>query len=161
MFDRAQVVDHALVFYKAQIFGDALVCDNARILGSARVYDNAVIVQYAQVTGCARVYGQARISGTAVVGGYSRIYDNVDVTGMARIGGDAVVRSKLDYMVFKNCWSSGRSFTWTRSNDKYSVGCFYGSGKELIEKAFEDSRMSGVCYEAIVRAVEIIKLELG
>ena len=68
--------------------------------------------------------------------------------------------SDLDYMVFKNCWSSGSFFTWTRSNDKYKVGCFYGSGKELVDKAFVDSRAKSVCYAAIVNAVEAIKREL-
>ena len=68
--------------------------------------------------------------------------------------------SNLDYMVFKNCWSSGRTFTWMRSNDKFKVGCFWGSGKELVDKAFVDSRARSVCYGAIVNAVKTIKREL-
>ena len=61
------------------------------------------------------------------------------------------------------CWvmikpeSSGRWFTYTRSNKKWAVGCFYGTGEELIKKAYADSKVSGKCYEAIVRAVETIE----
>ena len=50
-----------------------------------------------------------------------------------------------------------RWFTYTRSNKKWRVGCFYGTGEELIKKAYADSDTSGKCYEAIVRAMEVIE----
>ena len=63
-------------------------------------------------------------------------------------------------MVFKNWWSSGRYFTWTRSNNMWSVGCFYGTGEELIKKAYQDSKKSGLEYERIVHYVEdVLKSE--
>ena len=46
----------------------------------------------------------------------------------------------------------------------WKVGCFYGTGEELVKKAFADSELSGRCYELIVRAVEEIektKAKLG
>ena len=53
-----------------------------------------------------------------------------------------------------------RYFTWTRSNDKWAVGCFYGTGEELIAKAYKDSELSGKCYEAVVNMRnELTKLE--
>ena len=61
-----------------------------------------------------------------------------------------------DYIVFKNWWSSGRNFTWTRSNNMWSVGCFYGTGEELITKAYNDSKLSGQEYERVVKYVESI-----
>ena len=39
----------------------------------------------------------------------------------------------------------------------WKVGCFYGTGEELIKKAYADSELSGRCYEAIVHAVETIE----
>ena len=39
----------------------------------------------------------------------------------------------------------------------WSVGCFYGTGAELIAKAYKDSEKSGKCYEAIVKAQEAIE----
>jgi hypothetical protein len=36
----------------------------------------------------------------------------------------------------------------------WSVGCFHGTGEELIAKAYKDSELSGKCYEASVRYVE-------
>ena len=38
----------------------------------------------------------------------------------------------------------------------WSVGCFYGTGKELIEKSYEDSELSGREYERVVKYVESI-----
>ena len=99
----------------------------------------------AWVCGNAKVYGNARVCGNAEVYGNARVYDNAEVYGNA------------DYMTFKNTWSSGRWFTYTRSNQKWAVGCFYGTGEELIKKAYADSELSGKCYEAIVRAVETIE----
>jgi hypothetical protein len=94
------------------------------------------------VCGDAKVYGNAEVCGDA------------EVYGNARVCGDAVIQSRKDYLVFKNNWSSGRYFTWTRSNNKWSVGCFFGTGAELIEKAYKDSAESGWNYENVVNYVE-------
>ena len=42
----------------------------------------------------------------------------------------------------------------------WRVGCFYGSGDELIQKAYKDSENSGKNYESCVNQVkEMEKLE--
>ena len=112
---------------------------NAWVSGNARVYGDA------WVSGNAEVYGNAWVSGNA------RVYGNAEVYGNARVSGNA------DYIVFKNNWSSGRYFTYTKSNKMWRVGCFYGTGQELIKKAYQDSEYSGKHYEAYVEFVE--KLE--
>ena len=103
-------------------------------------------------------------SGDAWVSGDASVFGNAEVYGNARVCGDARVCGNADFTVFKNSWTSGRYFTYTRSNKMWRVGCFYGTGKELIKKAFADSELSGRCYKAIVKAVEEIekvKAELG
>jgi hypothetical protein len=60
------------------------------------------------------VYGDARVSGNARVWGNARVYGDAVVSGNARVWGNAVVSGNADYIVFKNWWSSGRYFTWTR-----------------------------------------------
>ena len=95
-------------------------------------------------------YDNAKVFGNAEIYGNARVFDN------AEIGGDAKVESAADYIVFKNWWSSGRYFTWTRSNNMWKVGCFYGTGEELIEKAYKDSVKSGSEYEKIVRYSETV-----
>ena len=112
---------------------------NAWVYGDAEVYGNAWVYDNAEVSGNARVYGDARVYGNA------------------RVSGDAEVYGNADYIVFKNTWSSGRYFTYTKSNKKWKVGCFYGSGAELVEKAYKDSKKSGDFYKAYVEFVE--KLE--
>ena len=93
---------------------------------------------------CAWVYGNAMVYGDA------KVYGNANVCG------DAEIKGKTDYIVFKNWWSSGRYFTWTHSNNMWKVGCFYGTGKELVEKAYKDSELSGREYERAVKYVESI-----
>ena len=130
--------------------------------GNCWVYDDAEVYESARVYGCAEVYGDARVFcdarvyGNAEVYGDARVYDRADVFGDAEVGGDAWVVDKEDYIVFKNWWSSGRYFTWTRSNNMWRVGCFYGTGDELIRKAYNDSKRSGREYERIVKYVEEI-----
>lgn len=102
-------------------------------------------------SGNAWVYGNARVSGDAEVYGDARVYGNAEVYGNARV-------SKLnDHIVFKNSWSSGRYFTYTRSNQKWRVGCFYGTSEELIKKAYQDSEDSGRHYEAYVNFVKTLE----
>lgn len=67
-----------------------------------------------------------------------------------------ILKEEYGIEVFKNFWSSGRHFTWTRSNNKWHVGCFRGTGEELIKKAYQDSEKSGREYERVVRYVESI-----
>ena len=102
-----------------------------------------------------RVYEEARVYGVAEVYGEARVYGN------AQVCGNAVIKKMSDYIVFRNWWSSGRHFTWTRSNDMWSAGCFYGTGEELIEKAYADSEEKGREYERIVKYVESIKSEIN
>ena len=91
--------------------------------------------------------------------GNSWVYDNARVCGDAWVCGDAKIENNSDYIVFKNWWSSGRFFTWTRSNDMWKVGCFSGTGEELIKKAYQDSEKSGREYERVVKYIEEIKKE--
>ena len=130
---------------------------NAWVSGDSRVYGNALVSGNAFVSGDARVYGDAFVFGNALVSGNAFVFGDARVSGEARVSGDAKVSANSDYMVVKNTWSSGRWFTYTRSNKKWAVGCFYGTGEELIKKAYADSELSGKCYEAIVRAVETIE----
>ena len=114
----------------------------------------------AEVYGNADVYGKAKVYGNATVCSDAKVYGEAEVYGYADVCSNAKVEKKSDYIVFKNWWSSGRYFTWTRSNDMWSVGCFYGTGEELIKKAYKDSEEKGREYERIVRYVESIKSEI-
>lgn len=162
IYCRAQVYDNAIVYGDARVHSDAIVRGNTRVFqnaivyGNAQVYDNAVVCDYVDVYGNAKIYGNGFVYGNAWVGGNAEVYGYAKVNGYAEIYGDAVITSNSDYIVFKNWWSSGRHFTWTRSNDMWKVGCFYGTGKELIEKAYKDSVLSGREYKRVVDYVESI-----
>ena len=95
--------------------------------------------------------------GDAWVYGDAKVYGNAKVSGNAEVYGNAKVSDLGDVIVFKNHWSSGRHFAYTKSNKMWRVGCFYGTGQELIDKAYRDSKKSGDFYKAYVEFVE--KLE--
>ena len=159
VFDNSQVYGNAFVSGYAQVYGDAFV------YGNAWLYDNTRVCGYARVADNARVYGDANVCDDSSVFGSALVYDNAHVygdalvRGYACVCGDAEISNKSDYIVFQNWWSSGRYFTWTRSNNMWSVGCFHGTGEELIKKAYKDSELSGREYERVVRYVESILAE--
>ena len=154
VYDNAKVYNNAKVFDYADIYGNAEIFGNAIVSGNARVYGNAKVYHYAMVYDDAEVCDNAIISGNAEVYHDAAVYGNARVFGNAEICGKAEIANDLDYIVFKNWWSSGRYFTWTRSNNMWKVGCFYGTSNELIEKAYRDSNESGKEYERVVKYVE-------
>ena len=136
--------------------GMCWVYDEAKVFGNAKVYNNAKVCGNAKVYGKAEVRGDAKVFDCAYVLGNAEVFGNAKVCNNAEVRGDAKVYKNGDYIVFKNWWSSGRYFTWTRSNNKWKVGCFWGTGAELINKAYEDSELSGREYERVVKYVESI-----
>ena len=142
--------------------GNAWVCDNAKVYSNAFVCGNAEVYGNAKVHGNALVYGNAFVCGNAEVHGNAEVYGNAEVCGNANVYGNAEVCGKADYIVLKNNWSSGRYFTFTLSNKMWKVGCFFGTGEELIKKAYADSELSGRCYEASVKYVEeLVRIKEG
>lgn len=125
--------------------------------GRAWVSGDARVSGLAQVCGNAQVSGDAWVCGDACVSGDAQVCGDACVSGSAQVFGDARIERKEDYMVFKNFWSSGRYFTYTHSNGMWKVGCFYGTGEELIRKAYADSEESGWQYEQVVRYVEAVE----
>ena len=167
VYGDACVFDNARVYNNAFVSGYAKVYGNAFVYGNAWLYDNTRVCGYAWVSDNARVYGDANVCDDSSVFGSACVYDNARVCGDALVRGyacvcgDAEILNKSDYIVFQNWWSSGRYFTWTRSNNMWSVGCFYGTGEELIKKAYKDSELSGREYERIVKYVEEIRKDNG
>ena len=153
----AMVYGNAKVYGNAEVYGEATVCGNAEVYGNATVCGEAMVYGNAEVYGEAKVCGNAEVYGEAMVCGNAEVYGYATVYGNAKVCGNAKVEKKSDYIVFKNWWSSGRYFTWTRSNDMWSVGCFYGTGEELIKKAYKNSEEKGREYARIVKYVKSIK----
>lgn len=152
--DKAEVYGHAYVYRQSEVRDESLVYDYACVCGHSIVRDRSRINDYAVVAGYSKICDSAYICDNAgvinsVIGG------KVVIGGYAGIKNAEVFRDE-DYIVFKNWWSSGRYFTWTRSNNMWYVSCFYGTGKELIEKAYQDSKEKGIEYERVVNYVNSI-----
>ena len=176
VLDDAKVLDNAWLSHRAELYdrvclhNDAVVGDHALLSGNAcvfsfaKVYGNAM-VHDAKLSGDVAINGNVAVCGNVIIRGSVTVFDKVKIInndvssddmiigGLACFCGDAKISNNKDYIVFKNWWSSGRYFTWTRSNNMWSVGCFYGTGEELIEKAYEDSEDKGKHYEEIVEYV--------
>lgn len=155
VYDSARVSDCAVVVGDAKVYGSAAIIDNACIKANSVVYGKACIKGFVNVMGKARIHGDVTVKDCVTIGGNSHILGRGEIGGYAYIR-DAIVSDIDDYIVFKNWWSSGRYFTWTKSNNMWKVGCFYGTGEELIAKAYKDSEISGREYERVVRYVEAI-----
>ncbi len=148
---------YGVVKDNAWVCGDAKVWDNAIVRDNALVCGNAVVRGNAVVCGDARVRDNAVVRGNAVVCGDALVCDNAIVCGDAWVSGNAIIEKMGDYIVFQNWWSSGRFFTYTKSNKMWKVGCFYGTSEELIKKAYTDSEEKGKCYKIIVKSVNSIE----
>ena len=155
IYDNAKIRDYACVFSYAKVYGNALICHNAKVLDNAQVFDHAVIYDNAVINGYAKIYDCAVVLNSVEVGDSASIHGHAEIY-FGKISGDADISNMSDYIIFKNWWSSGRFFIWTKSNNMQSVGCFYGTGEELIKKAYKDSDKSGREYERIVKYVESI-----
>ena len=156
VFNNAKICVNAKVFGEAQVYDNALVCDKALICRNAEICGNTMVGGNSEVYDNAKVYGNAKILGNSIIYGNALIYGNAKIYGNTEIKSDAKIENNTDYIVFKNWWSSGRYFTWTKSNNMWKVGCFYGTGEELIKKAYEDSELSGREYKRVVDYVESI-----
>lgn len=169
-------VSYSKIYCYVKIYGYAYVSRYSVITNKAEIYDNAIIysssvankakifghsfLEDAQCYDSCKVYGHASILKHAEISDRAEVFGDAEVFGSATIRGNAKVQSTTDYIVFKNWWSSGRYFTWTRSNDRWSVGCFYGTGKQLIDKAYKDWKEKGVEYERVVNYVDTIKKKM-
>lgn len=160
VFDNAKVRDHARVYDHASVYGYAWVYDDAKVWGCASISGQA------HVYGDARIYGNAKVHGNAIVCGYAHVSGNVHVYDNAKVYGDSIlqgriniredddIKDKYSYLIFNNTWSSGRQFVYVLSNQRWHVGCFNGTGDELIKKAYRDSKLSGKMYGLYVNFAE-------
>ena len=144
------------ILHEAKVFRKAKVSENAKVKDNACIYGNACVRGNAKISGNAEVYGNVCIYDYVSISGYAKIFGSISINGYACIRGDAVIKSTNDYTVFENIWSTSRHFTWTRSNNMWAVGCFYGTSKELIKKGYKDNELTGKCYEAVVKTQEEI-----
>ena len=138
------VYNDAKVFDEAKVFGNARVYGHAQIYGNAIVYNNATVCGDVYVNDSVKVYGHAKVS------------DNGDLDGGLNISGDSEVRKTSDYMAFKLNLDSNEWLTWTKSNNIWQSESFYGTGDELIKRAYNDSKESGKKYEALINMVKQI-----
>lgn len=173
IYDKAEVCGNVFIFEKAKVYGNTLIKDNVRIYGNAcvfgetnicgnvcisknsKVFDNAYISGNAEISGNACVFGDAHICGNVYIAGEAKISGNVELSGEACIIGNAVIKKNSDYFVFKNHWGTGRYFTYTKSNKMWRTYDFYGTGDELIKKAYQDSEISGEMYEKYVKLINL------
>ena len=152
------VVDDTITLWGWKLFRiKALISfgsvDAGDLGGYIHTEDNLSQKGNAWVSGNAKVWGNAEVWGNAKVSGNAEVWGDAKVSGNAKVSGDAKVSDLGDVIVFKNHWSSGRHFSYTKSNKMWRVGCFYGTGQELIDKAYRDSKKSGDFYKAYVEFV--------
>ncbi len=169
----AKVRDYGVVRGSATVKDHACIYDHAAVDGMTTISNRGIVNKYAHVHNLAKIEGlvtdqayviskaiiheQAEVRDNTIVDGDVVVGEGVVVCGVTYLRGNAVLQSKDDYLTFKNNFSSGRYFTWTRSNDMWSVGCFYGTANELLAKAKHDGKRVYEGYKAYVELVEKLK----
>lgn len=79
---------------------------------------------------------------------------SIDVTLKRELLEGYTLSDNSQLLTFINTWSSGRTFCYCTLSRVWSVGCFTGTGEELIKKAYGDSILSGKMYESHVHFAE-------
>lgn len=172
--DEAAVYGHSVVMENgwvggsSRVYGHSIIrgnghIDDVAIIRSSEIKDNAVIkgsaiLQESSIGGSTIIEDNARLENVRVPWRATIKGDcylkNISVCGEVCIQGNAVIKNDLDYTVIHNFWSSGRPITYTRSNRMWTTGCFYGTGEELIRKAYNDYKEKGEQFKLLVEYVE-------
>lgn len=162
VLDDAKIIDHAQVSEEAVISGDSIIQDYARVYGSARISWHSTVKDHACVLEHAYILSST-VGGYASVGGHVHLAYGVTVEGDTELVETLILSAdkhpihidgQEDIYVFKNNWSSGRTFCYIPNIKLWIVGCFKGTGDELIKKAYADSELSGDMYSSYVELVE-------
>lgn len=149
--EHALVTNDATVSYKAQVKGNTYIRGTSEVKGYAVVTEKAT-VRDSFIAGNAIVRGDTLVLNSSVYG--NALIDCEVHVKNADITENAVITQSNDYLVMHNIWSSGRFFTYTHLNGLFKVGCFTGTGAELIKKAYQDNEAKGKFYENVVKYVE-------
>ena len=94
------VLEEAMVYQDARIYGKAVVYQKARIYGSATIHENACvfgearIYEHAKVSGSAEVWDRSNIHGESYISGTARVYEKADVSGSTYIYGTARIHGR-------------------------------------------------------------------
>lgn len=146
---KVYMLNHSHITGYIEVDGKITMTGTSNIEGIVYVRGNLAMDNASSIKGeGVTIHSIVDLKHTASIQGSITIRDN------AIFKGNVVITSNDQFLVFKNTWSSGRHFTYTHSNKMWSVGCFYGTGKQLIEKAYKDSKKSGDNYKAYVKLVE-------
>ena len=142
------------VYDEAIVYNYAFVSNDARVSQYAEVYDYSVISDYAKVSDNAKVYGYAKVYDHAKVVDEAEICSYACLFSYTKICGNVKIFSEDGYITFRNNWTFGCYFTYTKSNKMWSVGCFYGTGDKLIKYGYQESELSGRMYEKYVNLIK-------
>lgn len=180
MYDHSEMFDKAMSGGQTKISGYAKVHESAVIFGGySDIGENAIIrgeveVSGAIIKGNAELYGELDIRkgitilDNAKVYGTGKLYNGITIKGNAKVHGDLYLHGNLiidgdveitkfdDYMLFQNTESNNQFITWTKPNNMWTDGKFYGSAKGLLELAYAESQASGNLCKAYVELVETL-----
>ena len=158
------------VYDNAKVSGNARVINNAVVCNNAKVYGGAVVCDYAKVLDNSRIFCHANVSENAVISGNSVVRDEsfvfnfakvrdaqisceALVFGHADIYGDVQINDFEDYVVFYD-FDIDEYCTWTHSNNMWKTEDFYGTGEELVKKAYNVNERLVRYYESRLKIID-------
>lgn len=92
-YDKARVMDNAVLYDNAEAFGKAVVRESACLTHDAKAYGNSLVTGNATLHNKARVYGNSCVGERSTLWGNSRVFGDATVLNSAIIGGSAKVKA--------------------------------------------------------------------
>lgn len=147
-YDNSRVLNNSKIYDNAQIYGNAWIWENAKVYGNARVGG------YTMIFGKVNVCDDALVCGDSIITDEAKICGKITISNNPMINGNPIISKIGDYAVFQDIWGNGDYITWTKSNNMWKEGSFYGTEEELIKKSYKVGKNKGKRIEKLINFIK-------
>lgn len=133
IFPESKVVGNSKVSGDATILGEVTIFNDVNITDRAMINGNLIIANNVEISGKSNIFiesgiicNKVKICDNVVISGKMRIINNVKISGdtvligNVRISDNSIIRSKYDFMIFKESGGNNDDVIWTKSNNKWN-----------------------------------------
>ena len=129
IFPESKVVGNSKVSGDATILGEVTIFNDVNITDRAMINGNLIIADNVEISGKSNIFiesgiirNKVKICDNVVISGKMRISNNVEISGNTvllgnlKISDSSIIKSKYDFMIFKEFGGKNDDVIWTRSN---------------------------------------------
>lgn len=168
IFPESKVVGNSKVSGDATILGEVTIFNDVNITDRAMINGNLIIADNVEISGKSNIFiesgiirNKVKICDNVVISGKMRISNNVEISdntvllGNLKISDNSIIKSKYDFMIFKEFGGNNDDVIWTRSNDKWNrFGLSKAVSKDEYKETFcKDNEYSKKLFDKWVETV--------